>query len=177
MLFSLLLELTRIIQTGRLTFIFLVWNLFLASVPYFITSLLQANRHWIRSKAKFAAIFIAWLLFIPNSFYLITDLFHLGISNVPLWFDLALLLSFAWNGLLLGILSVRQMEKFIQIVLPNQNELYFLFPIMCLNAFGIYIGRYLRFNSWDVIGNPLRLTSDVFELILHPLTYKYSWGM
>src|SRR5437868_4514510 len=97
MLFSLLLELTRIIQTGRLTFIFLIWNLFLASVPYFITSLLQVNRHWVKSKAKFAAIFIAWLLFIPNSFYLITDLFHLGISNVPLWFDLALLLSFAWN--------------------------------------------------------------------------------
>src|ERR1700730_1798987 len=135
MLFSVFLIMARIIYTGRFTFIFLVWNLFLAFVPYFMSSLLQRNQGWIKSKIKFTLVFLAWLLFIPNSFYIITDLFHLGISNVPLWFDLALLLSFAWNGLLMGVLSVRQMEKITKAFFRRKNELLFLYPIMCLNAF------------------------------------------
>jgi uncharacterized membrane protein len=119
----------------------------------------------------------AWLLFIPNSFYIITDLFHLGISNVPIWFEVALLLSFAWNGLILGVLSVRQIEKIMRELFPNMNEFIFLFPVMCLNAFGIYIGRYLRFNSWDVISNPFELAADISNLILHPLASKPAWAM
>jgi len=93
-------------------------------------------------------------LFIPNSFYIITDLYHLGDKyndrQTPQWFDLAMILSYVWNGLLLGVLSVRQMERAL---LPRQtlrNELLFLYPVMWTSALGIYIGRYLRYNSWDV---------------------------
>jgi uncharacterized membrane protein len=177
MLFSVLLVAARILYTRHLTFIFLTWNLFLAFVPYFISSMLWYNQGWIKSKIKFIVFFISWLLFIPNSFYIVTDLFHLGISNVPIWFDLALLLSFAWNGLLLGILSVRQMEKIMQVFLRGKHELFFLYPVMCLNAFGIYIGRYLRYNSWDVVSDPFELLADISVLLLHPLGYKYAWGM
>src|SRR5687768_15684815 len=112
-LFSCILSFARIVYTGQLLFIFLIWNLFLAYIPYVITSGLEKNNKWINNRI-FYLIFIAWLLFIPNSFYIITDLFHLGVADsMPLWFDLALLLSFAWNGLLLGILSVRAMEKIV----------------------------------------------------------------
>ncbi|WP_431217905.1 DUF1361 domain-containing protein [Puia sp. P3] len=76
-------------------------------------------------------------------------------SRVPEWFDLSLILSFAFNGLLLGVLSVRQMER---LFLPNPTTIgswLFLYPIMVLNALGVYTGRYLRYNSWDIISDPL----------------------
>ena len=177
MCFSVLLILIRIGHTGELMFIFLIWNLFLAFIPYSISTLIEMNDSWLANKWKLAPGLIAWLLFIPNSFYIITDLFHLGVSNVPIWFETALLLSFAWNGLILGILSVRQIERIIQKILPKAHEFIFLIPIMCLNAFGIYIGRYLRFNSWDVISNPFGLAADISNLIIHPFAYKNAWAM
>jgi uncharacterized membrane protein len=177
MIFSVALVIVRIIYTGHLTFIFLVWNLFLAFIPFSISSYLERNSSWIKNRVRLLVALLAWILFIPNSFYIITDLFHLGSSAAPIWFDLALLLSFAWNGLILGIVSVRQVEKILQSVLPKTNEMFFLVPIMLLNAFGIYVGRYLRFNSWDVIGNPFELMGNISALVLYPSAYKSAWAM
>jgi uncharacterized membrane protein len=119
-----------------------------------------------------------WLLFVPNSFYLITDIFHLGeIERLPLWFDLVLLFSFAWNGLLLGVVSIRQMEKTTAIFFNQNLGNFFVYPVMWLNALGIYIGRYLRYNSWDIVTNPVDLASDIVRMLAHPLQFKYAWGM
>ena len=173
--FSALLIATRIFFTGQITFLFLVWNLFLAWLPYAFTN--WASPKWRKGK-RFIILFCCWLLFIPNAFYIITDLFHLGaFYTVPVWFDLVMILSFAWNGLLLGILSVRQMEAMMQRYLPGKHELLFIYPIMWLNAFGVYIGRYLRFNSWDVITNPFALITDIAEMLIHPIQYRIAWGM
>lgn len=178
MLFSVLMTIIRVAYTDRLTFIFLNWNLFLAWLPYAISSWLQQKPAWINNRWKLAAACIVWLLFIPNTFYILTDLFHLGTqNNVPLWYDLALIISYAWNGLLLGILSVRQMEKILQPLLPGKHELFFIYPIMWLNALGVYIGRYLRFNSWDIIANPFDLIADIGCMLWHPLQYKNVWSM
>lgn len=177
MLFSIVLVSVRIIYTGEPTFIFLVWNLFLAWLPYALTALVPNNEKWQRGK-RFVALFAAWLLFIPNSFYIITDLFHLGpFYPVPLWFDLVLILSFAWNGLLLGLLSVRQMEKIVQAKFMLRSELLVIYPIMWMNAWGVYIGRYLRFNSWDVVTNPFDLLADITDMLCHPIQYRTAWGM
>lgn len=176
-LFSILLVSFRIIYTGRLMFSSLVWNLLLAFIPYFISKrlmkLLYNKRRWV-----FLIGVFVWLLFIPNSFYIITDLFHLDMNvGMPLWFDLALLLSFAWNGLLLGIVSVRHMEKLFESFYNNRFDLLFIFPVMLLNALGVYIGRYLRFNSWDIIANPFQLIQDIIYLFIHPVRYRFDWGM
>ena len=175
--FSFLLVFTRVIATGHLTFIFLVWNLFLAYIPYCISSFMQNNPSWVKNKWLFVVGFLAWLFFIPNSFYIITDLFHLGINTVPIWFDLALLLSFAWNGLLLGILSVRQIEKMVAREWPRSPEFAFVIPVMFLNAVGIYVGRFLRFNSWDIISNPFALMTETWNMLLHPFHHKSAWAM
>jgi uncharacterized membrane protein len=161
--FSIGLNLFRTLYTGRASFYFLIWNLFLAAVPYFISRALLRHPQWIENRLKFWPAFTCWLLFVPNSFYILTDLFHLHERpEVPLWFDLALIFSFAWNGLLLGILSVRQMEKIVEVKLGLRSELLFLLPIMFLNALGIFIGRYLCYNSWDVVTNPLHLHTTLF---------------
>lgn len=177
-LFSVLLVVARAVYTGEYVFFFLVWNLFLAYVPYFISGWLQLHPGWIESRWRFAAAFVCWLLFIPNSFYILTDLFHLrNYFTMPMWYDVALILSFAWNGLLPGILSVRQMEKMTQLQLGYGSEFFFIFPIMFLNAFGVYIGRYLRFNSWDVLASPFGLISEIAEILFHPIQYHAAWGM
>ena len=177
-LFSIGLTAARIIYTDNWRFIGLSWNLFLALIPYVISRYTIGNPSWIENKWKFALVFIAWLLFLPNSFYIITDLFHLEISQrIPLWFDLALIFSFAWNGILLGVVSVRQMEKMVQLNFPFIKEWQFVYPLMILNAFGVYIGRYLRYNSWDVLANPFQLTEDIFYLLIHPVRFRFDWSM
>lgn len=176
-LFSLSLAFTRVLYTGQLMFLSLIWNLFLGFIPYLLSKFLMQHPQWVKTKWKFAVTATAWLLFIPNSFYIITDLFHLEERSViPLWFDLALIFSFAWNGLILGVLSVRQMEKIWE-TKWQWSELFFIYPVMLLNAFGIYIGRYLRYNSWDVISNPLGLSEDIVYLIVHPIRHRFDWSM
>jgi uncharacterized membrane protein len=176
--FSFILLLARTVYTGGLTFTFLVWNLFLAFVPFFLSYSLTLRPAWMERKWKFVAVFTTWLLFIPNSFYMLTDLFHLYDSfSVPRWYDLLLILSFAWNASLMGILSVRHIEKVMETKLLYKNDWAFVYPVMFLNAMGIYIGRYLRFNSWEMISNPFRLLADMMHILLHPFYYKGAWAM
>ncbi|MEP7373500.1 MAG: DUF1361 domain-containing protein [Chitinophagaceae bacterium] len=176
--FSSLLLTARIIVTGYPTYLFLVWNLFLAFVPYAITQWLWTNSWVAENKLKLAALLLCWLLFIPNSFYIITDLFHLDeFGSAPKWFDLLLIFSFAWNGLLLGIISVRKIEMVLSIITGRSFSLFIVFVVMWLNAFGIYIGRYLRFNSWDIVMQPFSLFKEMFEVIFHPVRNRMEWGM
>jgi uncharacterized membrane protein len=176
--FSILLLAVRIIVTASLMYGFLVWNLFLAYIPFAVTQWLCKNDGLINNRLKFFFLFLLWLVFIPNSFYIITDLFHLDEGKAaPQWFNLALIFSFAWNGLLMGVISLRQMEKIMEPFISVEWRWVFLYIIMCLNGLGIYIGRYLRFNSWDVIANPFQLTKDIIYLCVHPLRNGREWGM
>jgi uncharacterized membrane protein len=176
--FSTAMLIIRMMATKSIYYIFLEWNLFLAFVPYLLSSLLFKQTRLRANNYLIALVSFVWILFIPNAFYILTDLFHLGeTAAAPLWFDLLLILSFAWNGMMMGILSVRQMEKIFHEKFRTGNELVFLYPIMWLNALGVYIGRYLRFNSWDIITSPFRLVIDICDLLMHPFAHKNAFGM
>jgi uncharacterized membrane protein len=197
--FSFTLVFLRIIHTHSTIFAFMAWNLFLAYIPYALSTWLTARRsrhpltnslstpptppvrrrQWAGGKPLDIAIALAWLLFVPNSFYILTDLYHLTDSrhpHVPEWYDLILIFSFAWNGLLLGVLSVRQMEKLLPVKGIFRGTLI-VFLVMALSAFGVYTGRYLRYNSWDILSNPFQLTADILYIIVHPLRNQQAWGM
>jgi len=177
--FSCLLLLGRMMATTSLQYIFLPWNLFLAFIPYWITTSMISNPGMEKSRIKLFAILAVWLMFIPNSFYIITDLFHFtNIRSAPKWFDLLMIFSFAWNGIVLGIVSVRKVEVLLSSLLKNKSfSVFIVLVVMWLNAFGVYIGRYLRFNSWDIITNPFDLASDIGYMMIHPFRNAYSWGM
>lgn len=181
MIFSMAMATARTLYTGHLTFIFLIWNLFLAWLPYCISQWLYHYQKRIKSKFIFILALLLWLAFVPNTFYILTDLFHIGDGYndylMPQWFDLAMLLSFAWNGLLLGILSVRHIEKIVHEKYYIRHELLFLYPVMWLNALGVYVGRYLRFNSWDVLSSPFHLLKDIADVLIHPFAERYATGM
>lgn len=175
-LFCISLLVARMIYTGDRMFVFLVWNLFLAWIPYWLScAVMRQNSN---GKLSFVALALGWLVFVPNAFYIITDLFHLDMNyGVPLWFDLALLVSFAWSGLLLGIVSVKHMEEAVERFTGRKPGLLFIIPVMMLNGLGVYLGRYLRFNSWDIITNPLSLASEMFSLCIHPVQNRLDWSM
>lgn len=181
--FSCILVLLRIVHTGKPMFVWMIWNLFLAYVPYLLSTWLT-----LRSKKPsprpiprlLPVLSLVWLLFIPNTFYILTDLYHLidcRDPRVPGWFDLSLIFSFAWNGLLLGVLSVRQMEKLLRPAIGDGWGRLFVYLVMGLSALGVYAGRYLRFNSWDILTNPFELTADMASLLIHPLRSQQAWGM
>jgi len=176
-LFGFLLVGARIFHTGKLTFAFMPWNLFLAWLPYSISTALTRTHNRVMRVAGS----VLWLLFIPNSFYILTDLYHLADnhrnSRVPEWYDLILILTFALNGLLLGVRSTRQIEKLLAPDATFPGRWVFLFPVMWLNGWGVYIGRVLRFNSWDIVANPIELLGDIFRMIAHPLRYHDAWSM
>jgi uncharacterized membrane protein len=175
--FSCLLVCIRVVATGYLTYLFLVWNLFLALIPYLVSEWLFQNRNGLRNTRRIILLLL-WLLFIPNSFYIVTDLIHLEqFDAAPKWFDLLLLFSFAWNGLLAGLLSVRKMELLLGSMIAKRFVPFVLLAIMWLNAFGIYIGRFLRFNSWDIIIQPFSLFGEMLLIVIHPLQNKMEWGM
>lgn len=176
--FSCLLLLSRLFVTGVATYLFLPWNLFLAFIPYWITQWMTRKVSLLENRYSFYALLAAWLLFIPNSFYIITDLFHLThIDSAPKWFDILMLFSFAWNGLLFGIISLRKVELLVSLHIGKKISVFFIAVVMWLCAFGIYIGRFLRFNSWDVITNPFSLLGEIMDMIIHPLKHGYAWGM
>ncbi|MFL5772924.1 MAG: DUF1361 domain-containing protein [Flavisolibacter sp.] len=166
----------RMIYTGNVLFGFLAWNLFLAFVPYFFSSWIEKNIH--KPKLILLAAVLSWLVFIPNTFYILTDLFHLDRNNeMPLWYDLALILSFAWNGLFLGILSVRQMERVFEKYFRKKSGILFILPVMTLNGLGVFVGRYLRFNSWDIFADPFQLMREMLYLFIHPIRNRFDWSM
>ncbi|GAB3655400.1 DUF1361 domain-containing protein [Hymenobacter agri] len=174
---SVLLIAGRVLLTGRLSFLFLIWNLFLAIIPFGISTMLGAARGPLRARVLLPAG-AAWLLFFPNAPYILTDLFHLDHRpGVPLWYDLALILSCAWNGLMLAYASLADMQQLVQQRLGAGTGWAFATVALLLSSFGIYLGRYLRFNSWDVLTNPLTLFYDIVDRLLHPFSFPGTWGV
>ncbi len=163
--FCLFMVLSRCIKTQQFSFVFLFWNLFLAFVPYWISTYLVKQKElklW-----KLAGLSMLWLLFLPNAPYMLTDLFHLHKrAHLPVWFDLVLILSFAVTGLYLFYVSVHQMTRLAQIRFPQLNKPVFLLLLFLAVSYGVYIGRFLRVNSWDVL-NPLELAKTCLKPLFH----------
>jgi uncharacterized membrane protein len=176
--FACFLLFVRWIVTGSQAYFFLPWNLFLAFIPYWLIEWAGNNSWILQSRIKLFLVLAAWLLFYPNSFYIITDLFHLShFSAAPKWFDLLLIFSFAWNGILCGVISLRKAEMIIAMAIKSEKTGWLIGVVMWLSAWGIYIGRFLRYNSWDIITDPFSLAGDIFYMIFHPFQHVYAWGM
>jgi len=174
---SILLVIGRVLLTGHVVFLFLIWNLFLAVIPFALSTMLGTAKGPLRARMLVPAG-AAWLLFFPNAPYILTDLFHLDARpGVPLWYDLALILSCAWNGLMLAYASLSDMQRLVQQRLGFGAGWAFATLALLLSSFGIYLGRYLRFNSWDVLTNPLTLFFDIVNRILHPFSFPGTWGI
>lgn len=177
-LFSLMLVAARIVKSHSYIYGSFVWNLFLAYVPIMISSLATRVARYPDRPVVFFSLLGLWMLFFPNAPYIITDLFHLDQKPfVPLWYDLLLIYSFAWNGLIIGYLSLMQMEEEIRRRLGTRWARVFVLLVLCLSSYGVFLGRFLRWNSWDMVTSPFRLLVSCGQLIVHPLEHPGVWGM
>jgi uncharacterized membrane protein len=172
-LLSVSLSAFRIYYSGYGTYIFLNWNLFLAILPYVISVFYLLYNHKVNSKLILAMVVFSWLLLFPNAPYILTDFFHLAPrADVPYWFDLGLIFSFAWNGLMLGFISLYDIQTAIARRFTAFKGWAFSIISLILASFGIYLGRYERFNSWDVITNPMALFIDVADRFINPMAHQ-----
>ncbi|PCJ96247.1 MAG: hypothetical protein COA50_07305 [Flavobacteriaceae bacterium] len=170
--FAILLLFLRMKLTHSHFYVFLVWNLFLAGIPFLITQGLKLKQK--TTKLTFFLGFTSWLLFLPNSAYIITDLVHLHNENSNLiWLDLFLVFVFALNGLLLGLLSIMDMFSMLKTRFNQKVATYTIFKVCLLSGYGIYLGRFLRFNSWDILAKPKTLFLD----IVHSVSEPKAWLM
>ena len=174
-LFIGLLIACRMYITRELLFIFLVWNLFLAWIPFYVSALLQLFK---QKRRVSYLLLITWLLFFPNSLNIITDLIHVGRgSDFPRWFDAILIFSAAVLGLLMAFISLYRVEQFLETKMKQRVVHALMIFILFLGSFGVYLGRFLRWNSWDVLHQPHRLFVSIGERILYPVEYWYAWGI
>jgi len=177
---SVLFVFLRISYSGSGWFNFMIWNLLLAWIPFMFAcgiALLKRSHAPFRRMLYLLLTFV-WILFFPNTLYIITDLFHLDFRHgIPLWFDLVLLISFVWNGIMLGFISLRIVQDSVAWRFGRFVGWIFACVVLFISSFGIYIGRYQRFNSWDIFLNPLSLLADVGERVISPFQYPGLFGM
>ncbi len=169
----------RAAYSRQWTFIFLVWNLFLAWIPY-LAALWAAGihqRHPRRWWATFAPG-ILWLAFFPNAPYIITDFLHLSARPpVPMWFDIGLLATFAWSGLFLAVFSLRAMQHVVRSFLGQAASWLFVLMTLGLSGLGVYMGRFLRWNSWDLLVQPKAVLADIVFRLAHPFSNPGTFGV
>jgi uncharacterized membrane protein len=178
-IYSLFLLVIRAKLTNTIFLYFLVWNQFLAFVPYFFISYLKTQIAIQKSKVKTFSLLFLWLLFLPNSFYILTDLVHLSQSpNHLFWFDLVVISSYALIGFTLGIISLLEFENILK-TYTSALITNLIIPAVCfLCGIGIYLGRILRYNSWDIISNPFELFRAMLISLssAHALLFSFYFG-
>ena len=152
------------------------WNLLLAWVPVGFSYALISHlkRHSWRSPTSLA-LSLGWILLLPNSFYMISDLIHLqSTGDIGILFDTVLFMSFIWNGVLAGFSSIYIVHKALLRRLSPPTAHGSITLVLLIVSFAIYLGRSLRWNSWDVVINPGGLLFDVSERVINPLSYPQA---
>jgi uncharacterized membrane protein len=157
--------------SGTVHYAFLVWNLFLAWIPFIIayfTYTLTLKRRWIFVIIPIAAFF--WMIFFPNAPYILTNFQHLAgpWRDLPTWYDVMMLIWFAFTGLLLGMVSLFLMQEIIRREFGRWIGWGFVLLVAGLSSTGIYMGRFLRWNSWDIILNPSELAHFTIQGAQNP---------
>jgi uncharacterized membrane protein len=152
----------RTVLTGRGQHLYLVWNLFLAWIPLLLAlrvEVMQQRR--AASDWRFWVTVFAWLMFFPNAPYIFTDITHLKLATrLRWWTDLIIILLFAVTGLVLAFLSLHRMQSVVTRRHGWLGGWAFVFIVAFLSGFGVYLGRFERWNSWDVVVNPIGMALD-----------------
>lgn len=152
---------------------FLIWNLALAWMPLlFVLWLLKMLKHKRWSSWQGIILSVLWLGFLPNSFYIVTDYIHLAdMYTSDIVFDAVMLTGFVVTGLLLGVTSLYLFHTELRKRLPHRTANRMVGIILFLCSFAIYLGRDLRWNTWDLFLNPAGILFDVSDRLISPLQH------
>jgi uncharacterized membrane protein len=144
----------RILHSGRSTFDFLAWNLFLALIPLALSAVLVIPRRDPSLPVR-TVLLVLWVLFFPNAPYILTDFVHLGPDPpIPVWFDVVLFASYAWTGLFVGFVALDLIDRAFLGRLGTLRRLAGLGALFLATGAAIYLGRVREVNSWDLLIRP-----------------------
>jgi len=180
----------RLLYSGTGGYAFMPWNLLLAWVPLVLALAIGPASHLGDGRPlALGALGLLWLLFFPNAPYLLTEFIHLdphyavsrrpiralaGLSpggGVPVWYDVVLILTFAWNGLLLAFVSLHVVQRAVTRAAGSAWGWATVVLVLGLSGFGVSLGRFERWNSWDLFARPFTLLADVASRVLNPIEH------
>lgn len=162
-------------RNHSLDFNYLVWNLFLAWLPLvFALRLVMVLRDKAWTSWEGLATSVLWLVFLPNSFYMISDFIHLqDVRRVDILYDTLMFTAFIYTGVVLGFSSLYLIHHQLKKRLSERSAAGLIAATLLLCSSAIYLGRDLRWNSWDILTNPGGLLFDVSDRLLHPTSYPH----
>jgi uncharacterized membrane protein len=171
------LELARERYFGATGFRFLLWNLFLAWIPAVFALVVYDGYRRGTALWRLAPAALGWLLFLPNAPYIFTDFIHLTADpQAPLWFDGIVLSAFAWTGVLLGFVSLYLVHAVVRHRFGARIGWWTALAALSLTSAGVYVGRFLRWNSWDLVVRPGRRLAEVAPRLTDPAALTRAGG-
>jgi len=172
-----LFTVVRYLITKNNRFFFLNWNLFLAAVPWFISLFISSELLRRKPKVFSIILFLFWFLFFPNTVYIITDLYYLrNHSGKLFWYDLVMIMLFSWSGLLFGFFSMEHIEEILKQKVSKVKNIVITCCFLFICAFGVYLGRDLQWNSWEIFLYPNVIFTDVLDRLIKPLKHARTWS-
>ncbi len=163
------LELLRELHLGATGFRFLLWNLLLAWIPFAFALVVYDRYRRGVPLARLAPAALIWLLFLPNAPYIFTDFIHLSAGpRSPLWYDGTVLSAFSWTGVLLGFVSLYLVHAVVRHRFGVLAGWATALAALTLTSAGVYLGRFLRWNSWDLIVRPGRRLGEIAPRLTDP---------
>lgn len=167
----------RTYKTESIAYFFLNWNLFLAFAPLLWLVLIK-QLFPTKNTLRNGVLFLGWLVLFPNAPYIFTDLMHISKgSSVAVWFDVLLILMYSITGLIAGFVSLKIFILEFEEYFSKRTMNVIVSGILFLSAFGIYLGRFLRFNSWDILNRPTILIGEIMDRFVHPFDHPRTWGV
>jgi uncharacterized membrane protein len=149
-----------------------LWNLFLAWIPFGLALLIYDRHRQGARLVQLLALGLLWLLFFPNAPYIVTDIKYLGdMTGKTFWFEGLLIGTAAVTGLLLGFISLYLIQAIVRRVTGARYAWLFVFVALALSSVGVYLGRVLRWNSWDVFVRPGSLLAELARVLVDPLAH------
>lgn len=168
-LFATLLAVVRMLYTGTTDLWGLIWNLILAFLPYIFALGYVTYRGWIRW-----GFILLWIFFLPNSFYILTDFVHLVHYPETIYYDIVYITAMAFAGMISGYASMELIHREWNIHYHRPIAWWFMVTTMFVSMIGIYLGRFLRFNSWDIWNHPLSVIQETWIVLM---TNGWIWSI
>lgn len=164
------LFLLRYLITGTPRYWFIPENIILAwlalTFAWFLSRYLK-NHKWLSWQAL--GLTVLWLAFLPNAWYVMTDFIHIeDTGEISQLYDIALMNTLIASGFLAGFSSLFLVHKQLLKRLSHWRSAAVVGLIILAASFAIYLGRDLRWNSWDVLANPGGLLLNAADRLIDP---------
>ncbi len=149
-----------------------LWNLFLAWIPFALALLIYDGHRRGARPVQLLGLGLLWLLFLPNAPYIVTDFKYLAdMTGKTFLFEGLLIGTAASTGLLLGFMSLYLIQAIVRRAAGARYAWLFVFVALGLSSVGVYLGRVLRWNSWDVFVRPGSLLGELAGALVDPLAH------